>query len=141
MSALSDFAAYIRTGAGVISAVGLAADGVAKVYVGKAPQGVSLPYVVVNRIADPPHHHYGGVTAIGSPTMQVLIASASRVTTESIETAIRARVDGFTGTMGSTDVRGSFVIGSFDDVVPTADGSDELPFETVLDVEFWHART
>lgn len=141
MSALGDFAAYLRTGAGVIAAVGLADDGQAKVYVGKAPQGVDAPYVVVTRISWPPHHHHGGVAAIASPTYQVLIVSESSVTTEAIEDAIRARIDGFTGTMGSTAVRGAFVIGSYDDVVPTGDGSDELPFSTVLDVEFWYATT
>jgi hypothetical protein len=140
VSALADFAAYLRTDAGVIAAVGLADDGAAKVYVGKAPQGVVAPYVVVTRVAEPPHHHYGGVVALASPTYQVLIVALSSVSTETIETALRTLIDGFTGAMGATGVLGAFVIGSYDDVVATDDGSDELPFSTVLDVELWHEK-
>jgi hypothetical protein len=140
VSALADFAATLRVDAGVIAAVGLAPDGEAKVYVGKAPQGVALPYVVVTRIAEPPHHHYEGVVAIASPTYQLVIVAPSSVATEAIETAIRARIDGLSGPMGATQVRGAFVIGSYDDVVATGDGSDELPHSTVMDVELWHER-
>jgi hypothetical protein len=140
VSALGDFAAYLRVDAGVIVAVGLAEDGAAKVYVGKAPQGVAMPYVVVTRIAEPPHHHYEGVVAIASPTYQVLLVASSSVATEAMETAVRARIDGYVGPMGGTSVHGAFVIGSYDDVVPTGDGSDELPFSTVLDVELWHEK-
>lgn len=130
----------LRADVGVRSAVGLASDGDAKVYVGKAPQAVAIPYVVLRRIAEPPHHHAQGWAEIGSPTVQAHVVASSSVAVQTIIDALLVVLDGVRGQFGSVRIRGAFVVGRYDDVVQTDDASDELPHETVLDLEVWHER-
>jgi len=133
--------AYLRADVTLQAIMGVSSFGTAPVYVGKAPQGLAIPYIVLRRIAQPPHHHAEGVAAIGSPTIQANVVAASSVQLQRIVEAVEARLDGQRGTFGTSDVRGAFVVGRYDDVVQTDDASDELPHEAVLDLEVWHQRT
>jgi len=115
----------------------IATDGVTalvgqRIYPGKAPQDATIPYLVYQRISTTRFSTFSGASLIPESRMQIDIIASSQANAESIASAVRTSLDGYTGTSAGVVVLSSTVEDEADGN-ETIDGSDSLYYRVVLD--------
>lgn len=108
-----------------------------RVYPGKAPQDVTLPYVVYSRISTTRTPTLNGPTNVPETRIQLDVIANSQASAEQVATALRNRLDGFTGVSASVAVLSS-VVEDEQDLSEAIDGSDSLYYRVVMDVLIQH---
>lgn len=109
----------------------------ARIYPGKAPQDPTLPYVVYHRISTTRTPTLNGPTLVPETRIQMDIIATSQASAELVATAIRNRIDGYTGTSASVSVLSSVVEDEMD-MDETIEGSDSIYYRVVMDVLIQH---
>lgn len=102
MSIRTDFRTYLLTKSTVTDLVGTGDN--ARVYPGFAPQGVSLPHVVLNTISDVSDHDMDGANGWTEARVQVDCYARTVDDAEALAEVIRLACDGYKGTMGAAEV-------------------------------------
>lgn len=141
MGVKQDFYERVRDDAGVIAAVGTDDNSVAKVYEDQAPQGVDRDYIVIRRISRPGHANFASADAISNPVFQVSVVASTAARRNTISEAVRDALDGFRGTMGSTNVRGVHLVNEADEAIGPGDATQSPDWLTDMDFEVWHVET
>ncbi|NBS67650.1 DUF3168 domain-containing protein [bacterium] len=108
-----------------------------RIYPGKAPQDPTLPYVVYHRISTTRTPTLNGPTLVPETRIQLDIIATSQASAELVATAIRNRIDGYTGTSASVSVLSSVVEDEMD-MDETIEGSDSIYYRVVMDVLIQH---
>ena len=108
-----------------------------RVYPGKAPQDVTLPYVVYSRVSTTRTPTLNGPTNVPETRIQLDVIANSQASAEQVATALRNRLDGFTGVSASVTVLSS-VVEDEQDLSEAIDGSDSLYYRVVMDVLIQH---
>ena len=108
-----------------------------RIYPGKAPQDPTLPYVVYHRISPTRTPTLNGPTLVPETRIQLDIIATSQASAELVATAIRNRIDGYTGTSASVSVLSSVVEDEMD-MDETIEGSDSIYYRVVMDVLIQH---
>lgn len=99
----------------------LAADGgvsalvSTRIYPQVIPQDVDLPAIAYQKISAPRDHTHDGPSGLVRARMQITCAGASYAVAKTLSEAVRAALDGFSGTMGSTTVNAVFLDNERDD--------------------------
>lgn len=124
---------------------GVAAIVSTRIYNSVAPEGSALPFIVLEQIGGDRDHHTGGANGLTRREFQITSYDDKPNDAETLAEAIRDALDGFRGTMGTTDtenVRGSFLSSSLDKFEPAADSKHA---KSVYGVDqswtFWHTST
>lgn len=107
MSIRDDFRTYLLTKSGITDLIGGSGSG-NRIYPGFIPQGVSLPAVALNLISDVPHHDTDGANGWAEARIQVDCYGALPPAAEAVSEQIRLACDGYSGTMGSSNVQFCF---------------------------------
>ena len=111
-----------------------------KVFDAKVPQDVARPYIVIRgRISQGGHHHFEGVSGFLDPTVQIEVYGSTSPQVEAVADAVRASLDGGSGTWGSTAILGAFIVSEFDDHRAAEDGSEDMDYTTIMDVMIQYA--
>lgn len=115
-----------------------------RIYRGTAPQSASLPYVVMHEISKPHAHDLSGASGMAEPRLQIDAIAADPDTCESITEAIRDTIDGFRGTLGTsntTDVRRCWLVNELDDDFSPQDGGDTPIYRRIMDFSVAHTES
>jgi hypothetical protein len=138
----SDFYDYVLADAEIIAATGNDTEGVGKVYHLQSPEAEDPPYLVFQKITGQNHHHYGAASAIASAFYQFdCIGLTTTTDATDIAEAVRNRLDGYQGTMGSTVVRSMFVNTHREESEDPGDGSEAWISRVILEIEAWYVQT
>lgn len=78
-------------------------------YIGRTPQNVTMPYIVIQSIDDIPDHSHDGYSNLKTTRIQVNSFDDSYLGCKAVDAAIFAALDGFTGVMGGV---GGVTVGS-----------------------------
>lgn len=85
---------------------------VARIYPLKIPQGIKLTSIVYSEISSRGDHHMQGASGLASPRIQLSAWSPSADGAHALALAIKSRLDGYKGTMGTgptlVTVQGAF---------------------------------
>lgn len=114
------------------------------IYRGSAPQSAAIPYVVMHEISKPHAHHLGGASGLAMPRIQIDCIANDPDTCETISEAIRDTLDGFRGTLGTsntTNVRKMWLDTELDDNFSPQDGSDVPIYRRIMDFSVAHAES
>lgn len=130
-----DILAFLKSKTAIKAIVGR------KIYAGHAPSGASLPYITFSRVSEPPHHHMKAAAGIASPTFQIDSWGKNSKVVSELSEAIRNAIDGFTGLMGTNDVRVARITASFDDEEEQKNGSQRPAYRVTQDILIWYLRS
>lgn len=89
---------YILAGTAVADLVGT------RMYPGKMPQEPTLPLLVYQRVSGPREHDMNGAAGIANPRIQIDAWATTYAGTKALATAVRKRLDGYSGDTGSPAV-------------------------------------
>ena len=93
---------YILAGTDVATLVS------ARMYPLKMPQDPTLPLLVYQRISGPREHDADGAAGVASPRIQIDAWAVTYGGAKALATAVRKRLDGYSGDMGSPAVEAIF---------------------------------
>jgi len=130
-----DLLAYLKARPAIKAIVGR------KIYAGHAVSSASLPYITFSRVSEPAHHHMASAAGIASPTFQVDSWGRNLKQVSTLSEAIRNAIDGFTGLMGTNDVRVARITATFDDEEEQNNASQKPAFRTRQDIVIWYLRS
>lgn len=88
-----------------------AATGGARIYPVKLPQGVTAASIVVTQVSDIGDHHNEGASGLARPRIQIDCYAPDFDVARALALAVKERIDGYRGAMGSVAVRGVFFDG------------------------------
>lgn len=77
------------------------AGGITRIYPNKLPQGVVATSLVYQEISNVGDHHNAGPSGLASPRMQITAWAGSADAAATLARAVKSRIDGYRGTMGS----------------------------------------
>jgi len=84
------------------------------------------PYINLTLVSDVPLYHFGGVTLLRRPRVQLDIWAESASSRRSVAAACEAVLSGYRGTIGQTDFRGIFLAAARESTGDTAAGERAL---------------
>lgn len=99
MSLESDLHSFLETDGTI------AAQLSGRVYANIAPPGAARPYAVVDMVAGSPEYHAGGEAGISTAEAEIDIFADTYGECLTAKEAVRQRISGKRGTMGSTSIR------------------------------------
>ncbi len=135
MSLKSDLYAYLST-EGALSSV--ATGGI---HPGTAPQGTARPYITWTRIGEASTQNRSGPEAMGEAVFQFDCWADTALSLDTVSEALRGELDGWTGTMGDTDVRRIRVDNESDGSEIPTDGREAAIHRTIFTVTVWYVRS
>ena len=99
----------------------------------QAPQDVAPPYLVFQKISDPPQHSHDGPLGLSNPRFQFSAFAETYSAAKQVVAAVQAVLDGYKGIMGDLYIGGAFR----DDENDLERGTDGL-FGVAADYIIWH---
>jgi len=75
-----------------------------RMYPGKMPQEPTLPLLVYQRVSGPREHDMDGAAGIANPRIQIDAWATTYAGVKTLATAVRKRLDGYSGDVGSPAV-------------------------------------
>lgn len=129
---------YLAATSGITSLVST------RIYPVLAPQGGSLPYVVMTQVSSEHIRHTTGRAQVARTRMQFDAYAGTSPAVQSVADALRVALDMYTGTMGATAqvvVQRVFLESMRDLFIAPADASEQGPFRMSLDFMIWHAES
>ena len=104
-----------------------------RVYPGYVPQDPTYPLIVYMKVTGERDHHVQGPSGFAHPRFQVEAWAETYAAAKALANAIRAKLDGYTGTTGTVKIR-STLIESEQDIYESA-----LPCHRIsMDFIVWH---
>lgn len=106
-----------------------------RIYVGAAPAGVAMPYVVVQRISGGSFDDFSGASGVGFASVQVDVYGTTPDSVNAVRTQVRDALLGFRGAMGddSLAVRFCSLDGDREDASEPDSSSDAWTYRRSLD--------
>ena len=105
-----------------------------RMYPVRLPQKPTLPALVITKIAKPREYSHSGDSNLANPTYQFDCWAKTHQDAVALQAKLDLALTAFKGTMGDTDVGGTFITNVIDDEEP-----DTALYRQIVDVEFWHA--
>lgn len=109
-----------------------------RIYPLVAPQNASLPLVVVNRIGEIHEHHTTAAAGIARASMQIDCWAATLDAAVAVGDAVRAALDGWSGTSASIVVRSVTLNDRDESMEPPQDGEEFGDYRSRLDFTCWY---
>ncbi len=106
-----------------------------KVYVGRTPQGKSLPHVVVDRISDDHNNALDGTGSLVMAEMEIDCKAATPTAADDLADAIKTAIDDYSGSMGDETCKAVIFNGFSHRDEYVDDKSDQQRYVTTLHVE------
>jgi hypothetical protein len=122
-----DLITYLYSGAAVTALVGQ------RVTPLRMDQGADLPAITVQRIDGPRVRSLTGPSGLAHPRFQLDCWGSTYASVKAVATAVRQRLDGYRGLMGSTTVGGVSLESDQDDFEP-----DTGLYRVSMDFIIWH---
>lgn len=134
MSLISDFIARLAADTSVTALVST------RIYDTRAPQAPAKPYIVCQEISATRAPDLSGSSGAVNTLMQVSCRGVSAISARSVGEQVRDLMDGYRGTMGSTDVRFCNLDGDqmVDD--PPATGEAQGLASRIMEFSIWHSE-
>ena len=110
------------------------------VHPGVAEQGTARPYITWTRIGDAAEHTKEGAAPLSEAVFQFDCWADTSVGLETVSEALRGELDGFSGTLGSTDVRNIRVTNESDGIELPEDGKGTAIYRSTFTVTVWYVR-
>ena len=111
-----------------------------RVYVGKAPQKATLPYLVLTQLGSEENTSIDGASGqLRFLTFDIDCKAKTSVQAESLGNAVRVFLDDYSGTAGSYTIGAVILNSESDDYEPPTDGSDIGVHVVTLDVEIQYS--
>jgi len=112
-----------------------------KIFPNQAPNSSELPYITVARVASDGEHHLSDASKQVTDTFELEVFGRDSIEVENIAEAIRDKVDGFRGLMGSTEVGSALIVSQNDDFIVDDQGTDIQSFRISITVDISHFRS
>lgn len=109
-----------------------------RIYYVKAPQDVTVPYVVLFKVSGVREHSHDGASGLGNPRFQVSCFAETYYQAKQIAQQVQSALQGFSGTMGGeggTPVGASFYANEMD----IYEEATKL-YHVALDFMLWHSE-
>lgn len=116
------FYTWVKTISAITDILGTGDD--IKFYKDKAPKGTSFPYVTFSFQNEETNHYLGGASGVAFPVLVIDVWVAEGDDATALSEAIRIALDGFSGSMGSVDVRRVHLSDRSELPMPPSDGSE-----------------
>ncbi len=114
----------------------------AKIFVKRASQEASLPYIVYRRLPDVDHHHHMEAAAgLVQEIFQFDVFSTTEKNVETVTEQLRLALDGFRGDMNGENVRSIHIVDEDDEITNPTDGSDDGKFSTRQSYRVTHTES
>jgi hypothetical protein len=110
-----------------------------RVYVNKAPQTATLPYIVITQMSSDEMGAMDGTTGLRAVTFDIDCKADRSVEATSLSDAVRAFVRDYTGAAGSETIQAVLLESEAADFEPPTDGSDRGIHTKTLDVTIQYA--
>lgn len=108
-----------------------------RIHANVRPQGGERPAVILRVISDVTDHAMSGPTNYRQTRVQAECYAATYASAQAVRTAMRAALDGWAGTQGSTQFHGIFAEGERDDFLAGTNEPDRH-HRTQLDLMIHH---
>lgn len=131
MSFEADFRTFLLSASGVSSLVG------ERVVWGELPDASALPSISLWTMASNPDYTMDGANGLERRRVQVDCWALTLAEAKALDGAIAALVDGYRGTVGSTDLQGSFIVNRSEDRDPAIGAPAQRYARARLDLLVW----
>lgn len=139
MSIESALRAHLIANAGVTAIVG------SRVYMKRAPNSATYPYIVMNKISKRPSRHSTAACGLCDHSFQLDCWGETDKATKDLADEIRDGLDHYRGTLGSGSetIYAHVVryINDYDDFDEPSDGSEVGEYRTIVELRIWHLET
>jgi hypothetical protein len=128
----------VTQNAGVQSAVGVDANGIAKAFWVLAPQGAALPFLIFSRVGTTDFYDMAGATGLREGLFQVVCYSTGYYSSRAVANTIRKFLQDYVGTLPDTDatvVNAVFIEKDWDDRYE--EGSKGFIYGAYLQFRVW----
>lgn len=122
----------------LVGTAGLTAIVGQRIYYVRAPQDVTLPYVVFFKVSGVREHSHEGASGLANPRFQISCFAETYYEAKQIAQQVQSALQGFSGTMGGDDgvsVNGSFYVNETD----IYEEGTKL-YHVALDFILWHSE-
>lgn len=117
----------------------IAAGVAARIYHGVTVQDPTLPYVVLQRIGGVRNHASpGGAVGVVESRWQITCWADEPLNADPVAEAVRKALDGYSGTVDTVRIQGTFLENDVDLSQGPTDGSDKPVYGRVLDFLIWY---
>lgn len=107
----------------------------ARIYFVRLPDKATLPAITIQRVSGARLTAHSGRTKHASPIFQVNCWGKTYKAAKELAKVLQQELEGFKGTMGSTDVQATMLIGDRDDFHPEVDD-----YRAILEFRIWHTE-
>jgi len=104
-----------------------------RVYISKAPQNASLPYIVITQMSSNENQTIDGTTGLRFVDFDIDCKAERSVTSETLGKTVRTFIDDYTGAAGADTVNAVLINDESTQFEPPTDGSDKGIYTTVID--------
>jgi hypothetical protein len=112
-----------------------------RIFPDHAPSSARLPYITYRKLNSPGIHNMGGASALGQPTYEFTCQAEKFDQALEIREALRNVLQGFSGKMGTENVRAVFLEDDSDDYARPDDASQNGTQNARADYTFWFVRS
>lgn len=135
MSIVGDLTTYLRASTAVTTLAGT------RIHHNRVPQDASRPYVWFRRTSENEELTLDGVGELVETDIDLECWAADDSVSDSLASAVKARLHSTRGTVGASTVQGIFVTSKDDDYQPLGNMSDDGLNCVALAVKIWHDST
>lgn len=132
----------VTSNAGVQTAVGVDANGIARAFWVLAPQGTVAPFLVFSRVGTVDQYAMAGTTGLREGMFQISCYASSFLSSRTIAKTVRQLLENFKGTLPDTDatvVKAVFTDKDFDQKYE--EGGSSFIFQAILQFKVWFEGT
>lgn len=101
------------------------------------PQGQALPAIAYQRISGVREHTHAGASGLAHPRIQYACVAETFTQARAVADAVRQRLDGFAGVIGSVTVESIMIQNQMDNYNLSAD-NEASSYTTWLDFVVWY---
>lgn len=112
-----------------------------RLYPGLGPTSATKPYIIYNLVYGDSVHYQGGKTDLAPINIEFYIQGSSAASCEEIGASLRTALDGYRGTMGSTNIRRCTFSAEGDGIENPNDGTEVPDFSLRQTYNFWVFRS
>lgn len=135
MSIVGDLTTYLRASTAITSVVST------RIHHNVVPQDASRPYIWFRRTSENEELTMDGVGELVETDIDIECWTETSAASDSLANAVKTRLNGVRGTVGTASVGGMFVKSKDDDYEPRGAYADTGMHVIALGVKIWHDST
>ena len=113
-----------------------------RIYPGKAPVGVTYPYITFSMISAAHQRHMTNAAGLSEAVFQLDIWSNNRLEAVTVAEQVRLALDHWSGTSDSVVIRTISLLDERDELLPATDASDHgASYRRQMDFSVWHQES